>query len=75
LGKGFGSCSRSLVSASAGQTVTLGPDGRIYVGTISNGPTPGAIYAINPLTGDYDILSADGNISLVEGIWFFQAYA
>src|SRR6266849_2125666 len=53
-------------------SLDLGVDGRIFVGAISNGPTPGRIYSVNANTGSQCIVSSGGSISLVEGIRVFR---
>src|SRR5439155_15739563 len=53
-------------------SLDLGVDGRIFVGAISNGPTPGRIYSVNAKTGSQGIVSSGGSISLVEGIRVFR---
>jgi len=53
-------------------SLDLGVDGRIFVGAISNGPTPGRIYSVNANTGSQGIVSSGGSISLVEGIRVFR---
>lgn len=54
-------------------SLDVGTDGTIYVGAISFGATPGKIYAVDPGTGSEGTLTADANISLVEGIRVFHA--
>ncbi|HLJ95197.1 MAG TPA: hypothetical protein VKU02_18615, partial [Gemmataceae bacterium] len=70
---------QSLVTSFGSDTgldsLDVGPDGTIYVGAISFGATPGKIYAIDPVTGAEGALTADANISLVEGIRVFHAIA
>src|SRR5579871_2640926 len=56
-------------------SLDLGADGTIYVGAISNGPTPGRIYAINPDTGSQGIVASGQDISMVEGIRVYQSSA
>jgi hypothetical protein len=53
-------------------SLDLGMDGRIFVGAISNGSTPGRIYSVNAETGSQGIVSSGGSISLVEGIRVFR---
>jgi hypothetical protein len=54
-------------------SLDVGPDGTIYVGAISVWVTPGRIYQVDPVTGDWGTLTADVNISMVEGIRVFRA--
>jgi sugar lactone lactonase YvrE len=68
---------QTLVSSFPADTglnkITIGSDGTIYVGAISNGGTPGRIYAVNPVTGVATIVSSGGSLSLVEGLAIYHA--
>jgi hypothetical protein len=56
-------------------SVELAADGTIYVGAISNGVTPGKIYAVDPTTGAQRTISSGRNLSLTEGIRVFHVTA
>jgi sugar lactone lactonase YvrE len=53
-------------------SVATGPDGTIYAGAISQGMTPGAVYAIHPTNGATKVLTQGKNLSLVEGMTVFR---
>jgi hypothetical protein len=65
-------CAQSLVTSfgpdSGCDSMTVGVDGTIYIGTIGVGNVPGRVYSVNPFTGVQAIIAAGGNLSLVEGI-------
>jgi len=68
---------QTLVSSFPADTglnkIAIGSDGTIYVGAISNGSTPGRIYAVNPVTGVATTFSSGGSLSLVEGLAIYHA--
>jgi hypothetical protein len=53
--------------------VTVGADGTIFVDAISNGLSPGRIFAVNPVTGAQSTVVSGGSLSLAEGITIFRA--
>ncbi|HLJ93748.1 MAG TPA: DUF4214 domain-containing protein [Gemmataceae bacterium] len=56
-------------------SVEVGDGGTIYVGAISNGTTPGQLFAVDPSTGNWRIVSSGRNLSLTEGIRTFHITA
>jgi sugar lactone lactonase YvrE len=56
-------------------SIAVGENGTIFVGAIAAGSNPGAVIAVNPNTGAQSSLTTAGNLSQVEGMQIFHAFA